>query len=208
MAETAPAPSTTSAPVTDATAAVVDASAPPVDGSATAAASAEVIAPVIPDKYEFKGEDGQPLLSDEVVTEWSPLLKEIGLTNENAQKLVQFQAKQQAVMGQQLNDALAADDGVWMEQTKSDPEIGGVNFQATLDASQAFLAKYGNAAATAVLKDSRLGNHPDIVRMFAAAAKDFPKNDALPGQMANVIATAAPKSVGESLYPNTRSKSN
>lgn len=211
--ETAPAPSTPAAPPAgDATATPVDkiaadAAAPLADAKGTADAKAvddaAKAAPAIPEKYEFKGEDGNPLLTDEVVAEWTPLFKEIGLTNENAQKLAAFQLQQQADTGKQLNDALAADDVLWMEQAKSDPEIGGVNFAASLERNQAFLAKYGDAEASALLKDSRLGNHPALIRMFAKAAKDFPKNDALPGQMRNANVLPSGKSLGDRLYPNT-----
>jgi uncharacterized phage-associated protein len=195
----APAPATPPAPVTS----PVDlAAAPVVDKPVEPVKAAE---PVLPEKYEFKGADGNPLLADEVVAEWSPLLKELKLDNAGAQKLVEMQLKQQEVMGKQLTDALEADRGVWREAAKADKDFGGVNFDANVKLTSDALTKYGDAEFSSLLKDSGLGDHPAVLRFLAKVGKALPKDDALPGQVGNIAAANSHKSYGERLYPNTPS---
>lgn len=178
--------------------------APANDGKPAAAPEqkTEPAKPVVPEKYEFKGQDGNPLLADEVVAEWAPVFKELNLDNASAQKLVEFQQKQQALMGKQLDDALSADRNVWRDAAKADKDFGGVNFDANVKLTQDALTKYADAEFSELLKHSGLGDHPATLRFLSKVGKALPKDDKLPGHTGN-LGTANRKSVGEILYPNT-----
>jgi hypothetical protein len=200
---TAP-PANTATPV--APAAGDQTSAAPIDATKPAPAPEQkptaAVAPVIPEKYEFKGQDGNPLLADEVVAEWAPLFKELGLDNAKAQRLAEFQIQQQAVLGQQLTKAIDDDRVLLQQEAKADKDFGGLNYDTNTKYVEAALAKYGNARASALLKDSGLGNDVGMLSLFANVGKAIPKNDQIPGQVGNT-GVAKPKSMAERLFPNT-----
>lgn len=200
ITQAAPAPGETPAPSVDTTSA---APAPdPAVEAQKAADAAKAAAPVIPDKYEFKGEDGNPLLPDEVVNEWAPVFKDLKLDQAGAEKLVQHQLKQQAVMGKQLDDALTNDRTVWKQLAQSDPTFGGVNFEANVKLTNEAVAKYGDAEFSSLLKDSGLGDHPAVLRFLASVGKTIKQNDALPGEIANAQ-RGAPQRTAADLYRGT-----
>lgn len=128
--------------------------------------------PKAPEKYEFKLPEGMPVDS-KALEAFEPLARELDLTNEQAQKFVDLQAglvKAQA-------DAWAATTKAWVDETKNDPEIGGKNLEATLNASKALLKRYAEAnpkhseGLTKLLDGYGIGNHPDMIRFTSWLGK-------------------------------------
>jgi len=124
--------------------------------------------PVAPEKYEFAAPEGQALDANALAV-FEPIAKELGLTQEQAQKLVdiypQIQQQQAEAWSKQIAD--------WGEQVKADKEIGGDKFNASVGLAQRALDQFGNPELREYLNASGLGNHPALVRFCARVGKSM-----------------------------------
>lgn len=124
--------------------------------------------PAAPEKYEFAAPEGQELDAN-ALSVFEPIAKELGLTQEQAQKLVdiypQIQQQQAEAWSKQIAD--------WGEQVKADKEIGGDKFNASVGAAQRALDQFGNPELREYLQASGLGNHPALVRFCAKVGKSM-----------------------------------
>lgn len=178
QAAPADATSTTAAPVdasqsqaaTPATEAAqaTEASAKPVEGEA--AKPAEKAAEAAPVEYEFKLPEGVDL-KGEALDELKAFAKEKGLTQEEAQKLANLGAKQAQGFAAQVVEQQKAATAKWAEETTSDKEIGGDKLPENLAVAKQALDKFGSPALKALLNQSGLGNHPEVVRFMVKAGK-------------------------------------
>lgn len=117
-----------------------------------------------PEKYEFKMPEGMAL-DAKAVEAFEPIARELDLTQEQAQKLVDLQA---ASVKQQVEAWQGTIKG-WADAARADKEIGGANLDASLNAGKAFLKAYGTPELSKVLDDYGIGNHPEVIRAFAKA---------------------------------------
>lgn len=124
--------------------------------------------PSAPEKYEFSAPEGQEL-DDNALSVFEPIAKELGLSQEQAQKLVDIYPQLQ----QQQADAWSKQVADWGEQVKADKEIGGDNFNASVGAAQRALDQFGNPELREYLEASGLGNHPALVRFCAKVGKSM-----------------------------------
>lgn len=123
-------------------------------------------APAIPETYEFKLPEGVTL-DTEVTTELADLSKEFGLSQENAQKVADLGVKLSQKWAAEQVKALEASGTEWAAATQSDAEIGGDKLDASLAAGQKALKELGTPELSKLLAQSRLGNHPEVIRFFA-----------------------------------------
>jgi Ca2+-binding RTX toxin-like protein len=161
-----------------------------------------------PEKYEdFKLPEGVAV-DAAAIEAFTPLAKELGLSQEAAQKLVDFQAahlqafKTAAAAEQEQAAAQWAETTTkWRDSATSDKEYGGDKLQASVAGMKAVTEKVlgaeGAKAFTEALDMSGLGNHPEVLRFLhrvAVASAD----DKLPlGE-----APRQPKSTAEMMYPS------
>lgn len=96
-----------------------------------------------------------------------PLFKEMGLTQEQAQKLIDLQSTN--VQAQQ--DAVAAQIESWEAACKNDKEIGGDGFDENIGLGKLALEKLGTPELRDFLTESGAGSHPEIVRMLVRMGK-------------------------------------
>ncbi|MDZ7918509.1 protease [Rhodoferax sp.] len=122
--------------------------------------------PAVPEAYEFKFADGVTL-DEDAAGEFTGLAKELGLTQDGAQKVADIGAKMAQKWATQQEQALMQAGDEWAAQTTSDPEIGGDKLDASLAAGKKALDELGTPELSALLKSSRLGNHPEVIRFFA-----------------------------------------
>lgn len=122
--------------------------------------------PVVPETYAFKELPEGYAVSDQQLAEVSPLFKELGLTQEQADKLVAFDAKR-ALAAEQAG--LEQRQGLvtgWEKSLREDADFGGANFDANVGVAQKALAQFGTPELSTMLKESGLGSHPEVVRLF------------------------------------------
>ena len=136
-------------------------------------------------KYDFSavknsnGENYNQTTVDFVTT----VAKEMKLNNEQAGSLLKILAdnyqtvQQQTVQKERTN---------WRAELRSDPELGGENFDKTRLHLSTVMRKFGNNEVKDILNSTGLGDHPAFVRMFNAIGASM-------SQEVNVIKGTQPK---------------
>lgn len=181
------------------------------DGEGEAAASGP------PETYDLKvttkGEDGSDVevpIDTVILEKATPLLKELGLTNEQANKLAPLAIDIQQRVATQQADEFKAMKADWAKQAKEDSEIGGAKFNETLALSAKVLDAFGAKSEKndkgeeqnefrALLNDTGLGNHPVMLKMFRSIGEQLGEDSHL------IRGDAMPqskKSREEILYPD------
>lgn len=179
--------------------------AKPGDGDAAAKeaadkAAAEAAAKTV--EYEFKLPEGVEFKA-ESLKELKDTAKELGLTQEQAQKIADLGAKQSQGFAEQLVEQQKTLTAEWAEQTTTDKEIGGDKLSENLGVAKKALDSFGSKELKTLLDQSGLGNHPEIVRFMVKAGKAISEDGKL-------ITGAAPQKSREEtpienrLYPNQK----
>ena len=127
-----------------------------------------------PEQYaDFAAPEGVELYAD-VVTDFKAVAKELNLSQNAAQKLVDTLgpkiAKQQQ---EQMAKVVESAHTQWAEAAKADPEYGGAKFEENLAFAKQALSAYGTPEFSKLLKDSGLGNHPEVIRFCVRAGKEL-----------------------------------
>lgn len=121
-----------------------------------------------PEKYEFTAGEGQEL-DKEAVAAFEPIARELGLSNEQAQKIVDVYGS--TIMPQilkQQNEAWQQQTIEWAETIKADKELGSVE---SIGNAQKAVDQFGTPELKQYLNDSGLGNHPELFRIFQELAR-------------------------------------
>ena len=153
-----------------------------------------------PEKYEFKPVDGRELDSETMST-FAEVAKEAGLTQDAAQKILDRMAPQMAQRQQAQIEAIRNE---WVAASKTDSEFGGEKIAENLATAKKALDQFGTPELRALLNESGLGNHPEIIRLMYRAGKAI-SEDKYVGPSQGAGAKAAPKDFGgmaSALYSN------
>lgn len=106
-----------------------------------------------------------------LLSEAGPIFKELGLTQEQAQKLVDLQAKQVQASSQSNVDAFNQLMNDWQEQSKNDKEFGGDAFEENVKIAQSAISKFGTPELKQLLVEHGVGNHPEVIRFMVKVGK-------------------------------------
>ena len=139
-------------------------------------------------------------LDETVLAEATPIFKELGLNQEQAQKLIDFHAAQVQAGSQTQIDNFTQLMNDWREQSKNDSEFGGDKFEENVKIAQAAVTKYGTPGLKQLLEDHGVGNHPEVVRFMVNVGKTL-KED-IPG--ASGTATSQAEDRVSLLYPTEK----
>ena len=154
--------------------------------------------PVVPEEYDLKAPEGFEELDSTLTDNFVPFAKEAKLSNEQAQAVVDMYGKGLQSFAAQQQEAWSATLNEWRETSRKDQEIGGVKLDAVVSDARTALNVFGNTALTGVLKDSGLGNHPEVLR-FLWKVGQAAKNDNFEfGREQH----EAPKTRAQILFPN------
>lgn len=133
-----------------------------------------------PEKYEFQVAEGVEL-DTEALKEFEPVAREMNLTNEQAQKLVDVYPKILAGVQQRQVEAWQQTTEQWAADVKADKEIGGDKLPSNLSAAQRALDQFGTPELKTYLNDTGLGNHPDLVKAFVKIGKAMSEDKVVSG---------------------------
>ena len=93
-----------------------------------------------------------------------------GFTKETAQKFIDFETGRQKA----LMDAIKSENDKqldeWEAAAKADKDFGGDKFDQSLVAAQEALDKLGTPELRDMLKQTGLGSHPEVIRLFVKLA--------------------------------------
>lgn len=146
-----------------------------------------------PEAYEFKAPEGQEF-DPSVISAFSEVAKELNLSQENAQKLLDrmspvIDARQQAAV-----ETLRTQ---WADEAKGDQEFGGEKLDASLGVAKKALDQFGSAPLKQMLKETGLGNHPEVIRLFVKVGQAISEDGVVMGKQARPA-----KAPEHKLYPS------
>jgi hypothetical protein len=199
-------PADTSAPITAPVTAdaVVDANQQPSTDAATAPADAKTdeaaAAPekVVPEKYAFTAPEGTQL-DDEAIGEFEGLAKEFKLSQEEAQKVTDIGAKLAQKWETKQAETIQKAAAEWAASATADKEYGGDKLTESLVTAKKALDAFGTPELRSLLNDSRLGNHPEVIRFMVRAGKAISEDRMVTGGAGPATGS---QSTAKSLYPN------
>ncbi|EBS3902100.1 peptidase [Salmonella enterica subsp. enterica] len=135
-----------------------------------------------PEKYEFKPAEGQEL-DAAALEQFEPIARELNLTNEQAQKMVDlYGTKIMPMVQQQQAEAWQKTTEQWAADVKADKEIGGDKLTGNLSAAQRALAQFGTPELKEYLEGTGLGNHPELVKAFVKVGKAMSEDGMVTGK--------------------------
>ena len=147
-------------------------------------------------KYEFKIPDGVET-DQKTLDEFTKVAKELKLSPESAQKLVDLRAA--AV--QTAKEQHAATVAGWADAVKADKELGGDKLAENLAIAKKAI-DLGPPELKTLLEDSGLGNHPAVFKWAHAVGKALSEDTFKAGSSAPAVG----KSTASVLYGGTSTK--
>ncbi|MEW2741001.1 peptidase [Providencia rettgeri] len=141
----------------------------------------------VPEKYEFTAGEGQEL-DKEVVAAFEPIARELGLSNEQAQKIVDVYGT--TIMPQlvkQQADAWQKQVTDWAETVQADKELSSVE---SIGNAQKAMEQFGTPELKEYLNETGLGNHPELIRIFSKIGKSMSEDGFVNGSSENTRSTA------------------
>lgn len=133
-----------------------------------------------PEAYEpFKMPEGIDI-DEALVSKATPIMRELGLDQEQAQKAVDFIAQMRADDQAAIVDRWSKTQESWLSEIRNDPNFGGADSEKNLKAARDFIKNYateddlGGYDLRRVLNETGMGNHPAFVRLFKKLSEDLP----------------------------------
>ncbi|HVW78515.1 MAG TPA: hypothetical protein VHB45_12940 [Alloacidobacterium sp.] len=120
-----------------------------------------------PERYAFTAPEGVEYDS-EILDAFTGAAKDADLTQEAAQKLIEKMAP--AITARQV-DQVKAIHKEWLEASSSDKEFGGEKLAENLGVARKAVESFGTPELRALLDETGLGNHPEVIRFFYRAGK-------------------------------------
>lgn len=134
----------------------------------------------VPEAYEFEGED--PEYNEAV----GAVAKELGLSQEKVSRLAE-------TIEQANIETMYRQSKAWVEELKTDEEVGGADFQKNLGIARSVFDKYApDEGFHQMLAQSGITNCPDFIRMFVRIGKDLG------------VKSEAVEEPKKSLFPNSK----
>lgn len=140
-----------------------------------------------PDKYEFKTAEGQELDKSSLDI-FEPVARELNLSNDQAQKLVDIYGSQ--IMPQllkQQSEQWQQQTEQWAEAINADKELSSTQ---SIGNAQKAMDQFGSPELKQYLNDTGLGNHPELVRIFSKIGKSMSEDGFVGGGSESTRSTA------------------
>lgn len=164
---------------------------------ATTAAAAPAAEPV---KYEFKLPETSTLDAEDLKG-IEAFARENGLSPAAAQKFAEREAAREAEMIGGMKAEMESLSTAWLKSVEADKDLGGANLKVTTENAQRAMAQLATPALRQYLADSRLGNHPELVRLFARIGSMIRED----GVISSVTSDGAAKATALDIYPSSKS---
>ncbi len=179
---------------------VTDAAA--ADDTADDASSKDDVSAGAPDEYtDFEIPEGIPT-TEQDITNANTLFKELGLTQEQAQKLIDFEvsrtgeatASQQQQVAARLNEI----NTEHIQAVKDDPDMGGVDYMTNVKIAQSAILHFGGEDLQKALVEHHMASHPALVKAWWVVGKAQAEDTVRPGAKATL--QREPRSHAQILY--------
>jgi len=133
---------------------------------ADAKPAAVVAAPKVPEKYDLKVPEGA-FVDSKAVERIASLSKKRGLTNDQAQELLNEHADSVGAFVKDGEAELSRKSDSWQQEVKADKEFGGEKLPETLEDCKRALGRFADPEFAKLLGEIPMGNYPGLVKTFA-----------------------------------------
>lgn len=168
--------------------------------------------PTVPEKYEpFKVPEGFTL-NEEVAIEAGTIFKELGLSQDQAQKLIDFHTSKTREAAEAPGKLWADTQKEWTDKVIKDPALGDgksglkPEVKATIAAAIDFLGPTLAPKFRQAVDFTGAGNNPDIVAGFYALGKLVKEGSHVsgggPSKFGQSAPDAKPASIAAAMFPN------
>lgn len=147
--------------------------------------------------YDLKLPQGSSLDAAHL-DEVKAMAKELGLSQEAAQRLVERDNALLSKSAEQNQAMVSEKVSQWAEQAKADKEIGGVNLQSSITDAKTALDRFGTPEFKGMLNQSGVGNHPELIRLLSKVGKAMREDKMVTGSSKPV---QDHKSFADAFYP-------
>lgn len=166
----------------------------------------------VPDEYAFEPPEGVEMTDDlkAALDGFSETAKELGLTQAQYQKLVEYDFNRSQQTADKAVDGWNQRVQRWRDGVTLDKEIGGEKLAETMETVETVMKQFGDAELRSLLRSPSsdnpeglaVGNHPAVVRFLNRVGKAIADPNLLQGD-------AAPQTEGtlKRMYPSMFDKS-
>jgi len=152
----------------------------------------------VPTEYEaFTLPEGMTM-DDEALASVLPVFKEVGMSQETAQKLIDVQVALGAKGAEAQRAAWADQQDQWRRTAEGDTEFGKGKYDESIGLARRALREVGTPELSKVLDDSGMGNHPEFIRFFWRIGKAIGEDNINFGS----VGQEGGKSIADRLFPN------
>lgn len=127
------------------------------------------------------------------------LARELGLSQEAAQKLVERDSGLLSSVSERNAVQVREKTEQWAKDAQADKEIGGGNFQSSVTDARTALDRFGSPEFKNMLNQSGVGNHPELIRILARVGKAMREDKMV---TTSSQPARAQKSFAEAFYPS------
>jgi hypothetical protein len=118
---------------------------------------------------------------DELMTEAKSVFKELNLTQEQAQQLVDFESNVKSEEIQRQQKAWDELQDTWKKASETDKEFGGDGLDANLAVAKQGRDAFGDKEFNEMLEVTGVGNHPEMIRFLFKIGKLVSEDKILQG---------------------------
>lgn len=165
-------------------------------------------APTAPETYDFKAPEGTTL-DPAVLESATPIFKELGLSQDAAQKLVDLYSSQTSKINADLVKSVETMRAGWRESVMKDPDLGTKldSVKTELGRAKDRLPPEVRTAFDTALNETGMGDHPAIVKALYEFSKLVNEGTHVTGGNPSPLGQnskgAAPRpSIAGAIYPN------
>jgi hypothetical protein len=119
-----------------------------------------------PETYEAFAVPEGVTLDEAVIAEAVPVFKDLGLKQDQAQKLVDFWTARATAAEEANARALTDFNAKLIEQVKADPELGGAALKQNLALASKAIERFGSPQLKTLLAETGFGNQPEVLRFL------------------------------------------
>lgn len=154
----------------------------------------------VPEKYEWAAPEGfEGELDQAAIEQFEPMAKELGLSQEQANKLVAMHAESIQRANTDAHEQWSQQQKTWREDLQNDPDFGGKAFNENVQSAMKAVDKFGSPGLKEALEQTGMGNHPELVRTFAAIGKAISEDKIVMGNQSQ-----GERAIEDRMYPNMK----
>lgn len=155
-----------------------------------------------PEQYtDFTLPDGFTM-DQGAIEAFSPVARELGMSQENAQKVIDLYSNLQQLQVKNSQLAINEERDKNIALVKADPELGGEKYDSNIKSAIKVINRFGSKELVDVLNNTGIGNSPHLIRLFVRVGKAMGE-DAFVDKGDGGGAGAAPKTLAQHLYNTT-----